>query len=495
MARLKFIPARPVPAHPLRADIALFVGFVESRRPDREPVVGRRPVAVDCWDDFDHRFAWDERLVREGGPDRCDTYLGAAVRSFFTQGGRKCWVVSAAAPFPVQAARGPELLRSLLPGYGFSVLSPETWSGIAHVLGLPEVSFLCLPDLPDVFAGPPAASRPRRAPAVPERFLELGSEPEEPRAHRSGRPSGPRCDAAGFRDWAAAVDRVGGFLRTHAREVQFVGAIPRPTPEAEARRAAWAVLRPAGRAADGTPALGGSIGSAFVQLAWPWLRLEGAGCVPEALEPPDGVLAGLLSGNALMRGTFRVAAGLRVRGLRGTDPELGDSDLAEPIPPGMEAPRGFDGTLEGRVSVFGPTPGGWQLRSDVTTSVDEAYRPANVNRLVAAIVRAARLAGETAVFGPNGEALWGRLRESLESFLADLWRDGALDGETPQEAFEVRCDRSTMTQGDLDSGRTRVLVRFTAAAPIVEIQVVLGLDEGGQVSLIGARSAEMEEAA
>lgn len=98
----------------------------------------------------------------------------------------------------------------------------------------------------------------------------------------------------------------------------------------------------------------------------------------------------------------------------------------------MEAPRGLDGTLEGRVSVFGPTPGGWQLRSDVTTSVDEAYRPANVNRLVAAIVRAARLAGEAAVFGPNGEALWGRLRESLESFLADLWRDGALEGGTPR---------------------------------------------------------------
>ncbi len=84
MARLKFIPARPVSAHPLRADIALFVGFVESRRPDREPVVGQRPVAVDCWDDFDQRFAWDERLVREGGADRCDTYLGAAVRSFLS---------------------------------------------------------------------------------------------------------------------------------------------------------------------------------------------------------------------------------------------------------------------------------------------------------------------------------------------------------------------------------------------------------------------------
>ena len=79
-------------------------------------------------------------------------------------------------------------------------------------------------------------------------------------------------------------------------------------------------------------------------------------------------------------------------------------------------------TLRDRISVFGPTPGGFQLLSDVTTDDDEAYRPANVNRLVAAIVRAARLTGEAAVFQNNGEALWPRLRAAWQTCSLGLGR-------------------------------------------------------------------------
>jgi phage tail sheath protein FI len=106
-----------------------------------------------------------------------------------------------------------------------------------------------------------------------------------------------------------------------------------------------------------------------------------------------------------------------------------------------------------------------------------------VNRLVCAIVRAARTTGETAVFQNNGEALWRRLRESMEDLLAGLWAEGALAGEFAAEAFEVRCDRSTITQSDLDAGRVLCRISFTAASPIVHVTVVLAMDEGGHVSL------------
>jgi hypothetical protein len=71
------------------------------------------------------------------------------------------------------------------------------------------------------------------------------------------------------------------------------------------------------------------------------------------------------------------------------------------------------------------------------------------NYLEASIFRGS----QWAVFEPNGPRLWANVREMIVNFLYAEWRTGALLGATPEEAFFVRCDRSTMTQQDLDSGR------------------------------------------
>jgi phage tail sheath protein FI len=118
-----------------------------------------------------------------------------------------------------------------------------------------------------------------------------------------------------------------------------------------------------------------------------------------------------------------------------------------------------------------------------------------VNRLVAALVRAAHRAGESAVFANSGEALWRRLRSSLESLLLGLWGQGALAGGSASEAFEVRCDRSTMTQADLDAGRVVARVQFTAASPIERISVVFAMDEGSQVTLTAPPQEALEATA
>jgi phage tail sheath protein FI len=70
-----------------------------------------------------------------------------------------------------------------------------------------------------------------------------------------------------------------------------------------------------------------------------------------------------------------------------------------------------------------------------------------------------------AVFEPNGERLWANIRETVESFLYGEWRSGALLGASPREAFFVRCDRSTMTQNDLDNGRLVCLIGVAAIKP------------------------------
>ncbi|HEX5163934.1 MAG TPA: phage tail sheath C-terminal domain-containing protein, partial [Thermomicrobiales bacterium] len=58
-----------------------------------------------------------------------------------------------------------------------------------------------------------------------------------------------------------------------------------------------------------------------------------------------------------------------------------------------------------------------------------------------------------AVFENNGDRLWANIRLTVEDFLFNEWRNGALLGLRPEDAFFVRCDRSTMTQNDLDNGR------------------------------------------
>jgi len=75
-----------------------------------------------------------------------------------------------------------------------------------------------------------------------------------------------------------------------------------------------------------------------------------------------------------------------------------------------------------------------------------------------------------AVFEPNGERLWERVRASVDAFLLGQWPQGALAGITADEAWFVRCGRDTMTQDDLDAGR---LVFVVGVAPVRPAEFVI----------------------
>jgi phage tail sheath protein FI len=121
---------------------------------------------------------------------------------------------------------------------------------------------------------------------------------------------------------------------------------------------------------------------------------------------------------------------------------------------------------------------GLRLLSDVTAYPGEQYRSGPVNRLVSVILRAARIMGESAVFHSNGPALWGRVQQLLQNLMARLWSLNALDGATPSQAFSARCDRTTMTQNNLDNGQLIAAVTFTAAATLETIRVQLAMEAG-----------------
>ncbi len=486
MQRITFEDEVPVaPSAPDRMDVALFVGFVRARPalalPDAVarwllergyagPPYGSAvdalaagglldvPIPVESFAAFERLFDWQARTP---GADDGATYLGAAVRSFFAQGGRRCYVVRAGDPFGLEARRADRLaaLPRLVPGYPFR-LDPSpadrgSWRGAGHLLGLPDVSFLCLPDLADaVAADRTRVPVPPPPPPPPQAFAECAAPappvPEDLTVRGIGEP---RCDEEGLGRWMGAIELLAAALRRWARAAQLVAALP--------------IL-------DAPLALDPDARSAFVQLAYPWVRTPGSDALPGGVESPEGVLAGVLARNALLRGTFRSAAGQPV------------GDVSDVLP---ELDRHAEEGLAATVSLVGRTPAGLRLVSDVTTSADTSYRPGAPSRLVAALVRAARRIGEDSAFEASGERLWGDVRARLEAFLRALFDAGAFRGASPAEAYEVRCDRSTMTQLDLDDGRVVAVVRFDPAAPVESLTVALILNDTGDAPRVESEAA------
>ena len=100
-----------------------------------------------------------------------------------------------------------------------------------------------------------------------------------------------------------------------------------------------------------------------------------------------------------------------------------------------------------------------------TVSFDPEFRYVNLRRDVAYLEESIKQAIQFAVFEPNGEALWQNVRAAVEDFLLNEWQSGVLQGARPEQAYFVKCDRSTMTQNDLDNGRLVVLVGVATVKP------------------------------
>ena len=104
--------------------------------------------------------------------------------------------------------------------------------------------------------------------------------------------------------------------------------------------------------------------------------------------------------------------------------------------------------------------------------------------------RLLRQAGELFVFESSNEQTWSDVRRQLEGVGLALYRNGALRGDNPTQAFNVRCDRSTMSQRDIDGGRLIAEVSYRPVAPLELIRVSLALSENREVTVV-SESAEV----
>jgi hypothetical protein len=182
--------------------------------------------------------------------------------------------------------------------------------------------------------------------------------------------------------------------------------------------------------------------------------------------PPSGHMVGVYARTDIERGVHKAPANEVVRGIVGLQRLInkGEHDILNPYPININVIRDFRANSRG-IRAYG---------GRVITS-DSDWKYVNVRRLLIFIEASINRGLQWVVFEPNAEPLWARVRRSIANFLTLVWRNGALEGTKVEEAFFVKCDRTTMTQTDIDSGRLICVVGVAPVKPAEFVIVRIGL--------------------
>jgi len=199
-------------------------------------------------------------------------------------------------------------------------------------------------------------------------------------------------------------------------------------------------------------AMRGRIDSSYAAFYYPWIRVLDPVTRTEIYLPPSGFVAGIYARNDINRAVYKAPANEVVNLAIGFEVLLNKSQQDVLNPEGVNCFRFFEGR-------------GFRLWGARTTSSDPEWKYVNLRRYFAYLEHSIDKGTQWAVFEPNGEALWANVRRTIEDFLLNEWQMGALLGDKPEKAYFVRCDRSTMTQNDLDNGRLVCLIGIAPLRP------------------------------
>lgn len=207
--------------------------------------------------------------------------------------------------------------------------------------------------------------------------------------------------------------------------------------------------------------LRGKVDSTYAALYYPWITELDPVTQREINLPPSGAVCGIYARNDINRGVFKAPANEVVDGAIGLETILNKAqqDILNPL--GVNCFRFFEGR-------------GYRLWGARTITSDSEWKYVNLRRYFAYLEHSIDRGTQWAVFEPNGDRLWANIRITISDFLFNEWVNGALLGDKAEKAFFVKCDRSTMTQNDLDNGRLIVLVGVAALRPAEYVIIRIG---------------------
>ncbi|HEX6684189.1 MAG TPA: phage tail sheath subtilisin-like domain-containing protein, partial [Candidatus Limnocylindrales bacterium] len=180
--------------------------------------------------------------------------------------------------------------------------------------------------------------------------------------------------------------------------------------------------------------------SEYGTFYYPWIRVRDPITGELVYTPPSGHIAGIWARTDALRGVHKAPANEPIRGAVDLAYMLTRSEQDVLNPKGVNCIRFFAG--EGiRV---------WGARTLAAEASE--WRYLNVRRLTIALEQAIGNGTRWMVFEPNDYGLWRSIRRDIGAFLTRVWRDGALLGRTPEEAFFVKCDEETNPADVRDAG-------------------------------------------
>lgn len=201
--------------------------------------------------------------------------------------------------------------------------------------------------------------------------------------------------------------------------------------------------------------------SAYAALYFPWVKVDDASNGNLREMPPSGHMAGLIARTDLQRGVHRAPANFVLQGVKALTLEIDDATQGVLNPLGVNCLR----VLTGR---------GLRVYGARTVSSDAVWLYLNVRRLLLMIEETIEESNHWAVFEPNNETLRQALTFNLNGFLDTLWRQGALAGDSPEAAYQVRCDAENNTPDIVDAGKVIADIAVAPTIPYEFIHLRLG---------------------
>jgi len=410
------------------------------------------PVRCDDWNDY---------IAKLGVPADDGLLLGTAARFFFANGGSRAWISTVTRPSLDDRKGLADALDELV---GVEGASEDHATGLERLLLIAEVSVI---DVPDLYA----------------RRLVLSQEPdfvlprdEEAEFIRCANVFGSVRVATVTRSSVDPIFTTAQVTATQGRMLErclderwrvlllFSPPLERDPADARWRTPSDAAIKTwAGELA----LIGDDLERSCAALYAPWVQAQDGVDAPVLELPPTAFVAGVIARRDLARGPQIAPANETMRGVVGLTDAISDDRFAGLYdePPFINLLRAFPG--EG-VRVWGAR----------TLSTDRWLRWVPVRRCLSAIQRRMRAALDPIVFEPNTPALWLQVTHLALAALIPLFESGALRGETPEEAFYVRCGPSNNPPDAIQNGLLVCEVGVAVAAPAEFVVFRLGRREG-----------------
>lgn len=271
--------------------------------------------------------------------------------------------------------------------------------------------------------------------------------------------------APGYSALADLADDSSGATGSAYRAIQEALLAHVATPS----RCRMALLdAPPDLSADQLQELRGAMDSPQAALYCPWVVItnplfgSSRKQPAEIALPPSGFVAGIYARNDTEHGVHKPPANLEVLGALRFERNINSAEQETLNALGVNCLRAFTGR-------------GLRVWGARTVSNDPEWKYVNVRRFFAYVSASIEQGLQWTVFEPNGEALWARVRDTIRNFLRGQWQTGALAGGHPEDAWFLRCDRTTMTGDDITNGRLICEIGMAPLKPAEFVVIRIGL--------------------